>query len=150
VSGTRIHKKPIGESGPVRVTHSGGQTQIDWQKIEYPPEKKEQELALAMSFVAALNAQQNSDWKLVRLDEDNFDFQLETGDEKRYLELPEIVIPGKKRGLPYASGEQAIHSIREDVSCRNYQQGDSDIRQHFLSHSIYSSILLIGDFYQMR
>jgi hypothetical protein len=63
-----------------------------------------------MSFVAALNAQQNSDWKLVQLNEDIFDFQLETGDEKRYLELQEIVIPGKKRGPPYAPEEQVIHS----------------------------------------
>jgi hypothetical protein len=80
------------------------------RKLTGPPEKKEQELALAMLFVAALNAQQNSDWKLVQLNEDIFDFQLETGDEKRYLELQEIVIPGKKRGPPYAPDEQVIHS----------------------------------------
>ena len=42
------------------------------------------------------------------LKEDDFDFELKNAGEERYLELQEIVIPGKKRGPPYAKGEQVI------------------------------------------
>jgi hypothetical protein len=109
MSSKHVHTKPIGESGPVRVSHSAdGQTTIDWQKIEYPPEKKDQELAIATSFVSALNAAQGSEWSVTPLKEDDFDFELKNAGEERYLELQEIVIPGKKRGPPYAKGEQVI------------------------------------------
>jgi hypothetical protein len=103
------HKKPIGESGPVRVTHTAdGETKIEWEKIEYPAEKSGQELAVATAFVDVLNGEQKSDWKVVPLKENDFDFEIQDADEKRYLELQEIVIPGKKRGSPYSPGEQVI------------------------------------------
>src|SRR5665213_107303 len=109
VSSKRVHKKPIGESGPVRVSHSAdGDTTIEWQKIEYPAEKKDQELAIATSFVSAQNAAQGSEWNLNPLKEDDFDFEIKNANNERYLELQEIVIPGKKRGPPYATGEQVI------------------------------------------
>jgi hypothetical protein len=108
-----IHRKPIGESGPVRVTHTAeGETKIEWQKIEYPAEKSAQENAVATAFVGTLNKERTSDWKVTSLAEDNFDFEMQSGDEKRYLELQEIVIPGKKRGPPYAAGEQAIEPAK--------------------------------------
>jgi hypothetical protein len=109
MSSKHVHKKPIGQSGPVRVSHDvDGTTTIEWQKIEYPPEKKDQELAVATSFVSALNATQASEWSLTPLKEDDFDFELNKAGGGRYLELQEVVIPGKKRGPPYAKGEQVI------------------------------------------
>jgi len=109
MSSKHVHTKPIGESGPVSVSHTAdGQTTIEWQKIKYPPEKKDQELAIATSFVCALNVAQVSEWSVAPLKEDDFDFELKNAEEERYLELQEIVIPGKKRGPPYAKGEQVI------------------------------------------
>jgi hypothetical protein len=108
-----LHRKPIGESGPVRVTHTpGGETKIDWQKIEYPAEKPAQEGDVATAFVSSLNNKHNSDWRVTALDENNFDFEMQSGDEKRYLELQETIIPGKKRGPPYAPGEQVIEPAK--------------------------------------
>jgi hypothetical protein len=108
-----VHKKPIGDSGPVRVTHTpGGETKINWQKIEYPAEKSAQESDVATAFVSNLNKRDSSDWKVTALDENNFDFEMQNGDEKRYLELQEIIIPGKKRGSPYAPGEQVIEPAK--------------------------------------
>ena len=107
------HRKPIGESGPVRVTHTAdGETKIEWEKIEYPAEKSDQELAVAAAFVNSLNSEQKSDWKVAPLKENDFDFEIQNSDEKRYLELQEIVIPGKKRGSPYLAGEQVIDSAK--------------------------------------
>jgi hypothetical protein len=108
----RVHSKPIGESGPVQVTHNAGQTTIEWQKIEYPPEKKDQEQAVASSFIETLNASEDPKWALNALAEDDFDFEMSRGDEKRYLELQEVIIPGKKRGPPYAKGEQTIEPAK--------------------------------------
>src|SRR5579863_8137077 len=102
------HKKPIGENGPLRVSQEAGRTKIDWQRIQYSPEKSKQERSIADSFITALNAEQNQDWKLTQLEENDFDFQIEQPREKRYLELQEIIIPGKKHGSPYVTGEQVI------------------------------------------
>jgi hypothetical protein len=44
------------------------------------------------------------------LKEVDFDFALCSEEEKRYLELLEIVIPPPKRGIPYASREQVVQS----------------------------------------
>jgi hypothetical protein len=108
-----VHEKPIGESGPVRVTHSGGgQTAIEWLKLRYPPQKKDQELAIATSFVSTLNASEEEQWKLEELEENDFDFEVSRAVERRYLELQEIIIPGKKRGSPYAGGEQIIQPAK--------------------------------------
>jgi hypothetical protein len=109
----RVHTKPIGESGPVHVTHSAdGQTTIEWRKLEYPPEKKDQEQTIANAFIAFLNAAENPKWGLTALDENDFDFEMSRGDDNRYLELQEVIIPGKKRGPPYAEGEQAIEPAK--------------------------------------
>jgi hypothetical protein len=109
----RVHSKPIGESGPVRVSHSAnGQATIEWQKLEYPPEKKGQEQAIANSFIASLNASEDPKWGLTALDENDFDFEMSRGSDKRYLELQEVIIPGKKRGPPYAEGEQTIEPAK--------------------------------------
>jgi hypothetical protein len=106
----KLHRKPIGEDGPVRIQNADGHVRAEWRKIEHPLEKREQEIGIASAFTEALNANDNSRWSLVSLDEDDFDFELRAGESWRYLELQEIVIPGKKRGSPYASGEQVIHS----------------------------------------
>src|SRR5262249_4917204 len=58
--------------------------------------------------VSTLNSEEGSNWNIVPLNEDNFDFELRQAEEKRYLELQEVVIPGKKRGSPYVKGEQVI------------------------------------------
>ena len=102
------HKKPIGEDGPLRISAPEGQAEMEWRKIEHPPGKREQETATATAFIDALNAEEKSNLKLSQLEEDDFDFEIQSGDEKRYLELQEIIIPGKKRGSPYAPGEQVI------------------------------------------
>jgi hypothetical protein len=109
MTSNRVHSKPIGESGPVLVSHGAdGQTTIEWQKLEYPPEKKDQEQIIANSFISSLNIAEDPKWVLTALTEDDFDFEMSRGDDKRYLELQEIVIPQKKAGPPYAEGEQAI------------------------------------------
>jgi hypothetical protein len=110
MSSTYIHRKPIGESGPVVVGHAAGEPTVKCPKIDYEPEKSAQELAVAKSFVSVLNSERSSDWNVCPLTEDNFDFELVCAAERRYLELQEIVIPGKKRGSPYARGEQVIRS----------------------------------------
>jgi hypothetical protein len=51
-------------------------------------------------------------WSLLQLPEDDFDFELVSPSERRHLELQEIVIPGKKRGLPYAAEQQVIRPQR--------------------------------------
>jgi hypothetical protein len=108
-----VHEKPIGESGAVRVTRSGsGQTTIEWLKLQYPPEKKEQELAIARSFISVFNASAEQQWKLEALEENDFDFEVSQVGERRYLELQEVIIPGKKRGSPYAGGEQVIQPAK--------------------------------------
>ena len=108
-----IHRKPIGEDGPVRVTHTAdGETKIEWKKIEYPAEKPAQEAEIASAFVTIFNQEHNTAWQVTRLAENNFDFEMQSGGEKRYLELREIVIPGKKRGPPYAPGEQVIEPAK--------------------------------------
>src|SRR6516164_8190643 len=102
------HKKPIGEDGPIHVTAAEGKVRAEWRKIEHPPEKQGQELATATSFVDALNGPKDFTWRLRQLAEDDFDFEIESESQKRYLELQEIIIPPKKRGPPYAPGEQVI------------------------------------------
>jgi hypothetical protein len=92
------------------VGHAAGEPTVRWQKIDYEPEKSAQELVIATSFVSVLNSGYGSDWNVRQLTEDNFDFESFCSAERRYLELQEIVIPGKKRGSPYAQGEQVIRS----------------------------------------
>jgi hypothetical protein len=104
----RSHRKPIGEDGPLRISAPDGKTLIDWRKIEHPPEKQEQEFATASSFITALNTVTNSSWKILPLEENDFDFEMQSDNEKRYLELQEVIIPGKKHGPPYTPGEQVI------------------------------------------
>src|SRR5262245_50291371 len=109
VAARHVHRKPIGESGTVRVTRGAdGQTTIEWLKLEYPPEKKDQEEAIARAFTQSMNGTEEPKWELRPLDEDDFDFEISRGADKRYVELQEIVISGKKRGPPYATGEQVI------------------------------------------
>jgi hypothetical protein len=108
VNEERLHKKPIGEDGPVRVSAPNGRTSVEWRKIEQPFEKREQEVAIASAFLQSIISSEQARATLVQLDEDDFDFKVIDNTEERYLELQEIVIPGKKRGSPYASGEQVI------------------------------------------
>lgn len=104
----RVHTKPIGESGPVHVTHSAdGQTTIEWRKLEYPPEKRDQEQAIANSFILSLNALEAPKWELRALHEDDFDFEMSRGNEKRYLELQEVIIP--EEAWPSLRGRRANH-----------------------------------------
>jgi hypothetical protein len=104
----RPHKKPIGEDGPIRVSAPQGKAEIEWRKFEHPPEKHEQETVIATAFVNALNQTEKPPFGLSRLEEDDFDFELQSDDAKRYLELQENLLPGKKRGPPYTAGEQVI------------------------------------------
>jgi hypothetical protein len=46
------------------------------------------------------------------LAENDFDFEIHSDEQKRYLELQEIIIPGKKRGSPYTPGEQVINPAK--------------------------------------
>jgi hypothetical protein len=108
----RVHRKPIGEDGAVRCTNVGGPPKVSWQKIKYPPEKRDQEISIASAFVSALNIANSSTWELSPLTENDFDFEIISPGEKRYLELQEIVIPPKKRGSPYEDREQVIRSQR--------------------------------------
>jgi hypothetical protein len=105
----RIHEKPSGELGAVRVTNNGGTPLVEFRRFGFPQEKKAQEALIANLFVSSLNAGSLGQWTLQQLDENDFDFELRCADEKRYLELQELVIPPKKRGPPYADREQVIH-----------------------------------------
>jgi len=106
----RLHKKPIGETGKVRVTHSKGEPIVTWEPIRFPTGKAEQELVVASTFAKELSTNEGTDWIVEQLNENNFDFALRSSTESRYLELQEIIIPPPKRGTPYASREQVIQS----------------------------------------
>ena len=110
MSGKRIHKKPIGDSGPVHVTHIDGKPVVTWRRIDYPAEKTAQETVIANLFVRALNAKEAANWSVERLVEDDFDFNMSAEGESRYLELQEIIIPPKRRGSPYVDRDQVIIS----------------------------------------
>jgi hypothetical protein len=105
-------QKPIGETGPVRVTHSKSDPLVTWEKIRFPSDKAAQEMLVASAFVEALNAKEGTTWSINRLEENDFDFDLRQGEEQRYLELQEIIIPPAKRGTPYSSREQVIVSAK--------------------------------------
>ena len=68
--------------------------------------------AIATTFIQSINGVEGPKWELRTLDEDDFDFEISCGEDKRYLELQEIIIPGKKRGPPYAKGEQVIEPAK--------------------------------------
>jgi hypothetical protein len=104
------HRKPIGETGPIRVTHTEGDPLVTWLKIRFPTDKAAQELLIALTFAKELNASEGTNWTVEQLREDDFDFVLHSTEERRYLELQEIIIPPAKRGSPYFSREQVIHS----------------------------------------
>jgi hypothetical protein len=109
---SRPHVKPIGEAGPIRVTHSDGDPIVTWERIRFPAQKSAQEMAIASAFAKQLSSDQLIEWTVDQLGEDDFDFRLISDGDKRYLELQEIVIPPPKRGRPYASREQIVQSKR--------------------------------------
>ena len=104
------HKRPIGESGPIRVTHSGDDPLVTWLRIRFPSDKAAQEMMIASAFAKELSAKEGVEWSVDQLREYDLDFLLRSKTEQRYLELQEIIIPPPKRGLPYASREQVIKS----------------------------------------
>ena len=108
----RIHKKPIGETGKIRVTHSMGDPIVTWDALRFPEGKPAQELVVASAFAKQLSTNSGTSWIVEQLDERDFDFALSSIEGRRYLELQEIVIPAPKRGTPYASREQVVHSKR--------------------------------------
>jgi hypothetical protein len=110
VSDKRIHKKPVGDSGPVQVRNVDGNPVVTWNRIDYPAEKRAQEMLITSLFLEALNAKEMTNWSAEQLAEDDFDFIVGDGSEKRYLELQEIVILPKKRGSPYVERDQVIIS----------------------------------------
>ncbi len=113
MSDKRIHKKPVGDSGPVQVMNVDGNPVVTWKRIDYPAEKSAQEMVIARLFVGTLNATEMTNWSVKQLAEDDFDFIMsDRTKEERYLELQEIVIPPKKRGSPYVERDQVIISRR--------------------------------------
>jgi hypothetical protein len=103
-------KKPIGQTGKIRATHSEGNPIVTWELIDFPAEKQEQELVIASAFVKQLTSSLGTCWTIQRLRENDFDFLLHSATESRYLELQEIVIPSTKKETPYASRDQAVRS----------------------------------------
>lgn len=106
----RRHEKPIGETGRIRAAHSRGEPIVTWEPIQFPAEKREQELVIASAFANQLSLNDGVNWTADQLHENDFDFHLHSNTESRYLELLELVIPSPKRGKPYASREQVIQS----------------------------------------
>lgn len=104
------HRKPIGETGPLRVENSAGSPLVSWEKIKFPEDKATQEMLIASAFLKELNAIEPTPWQIRQLDENDFDFEITNGTETKYLELQEIIIPPAKRGTPYASKDQLIES----------------------------------------
>ena len=104
------HCKPIGDTGPIYVTHVEGDPLVTWLKIRFPADKAAQEMLIASIFVKELNAKEGTNWGVEQLNENDFDFALRCGQESKYLELQEIIIPPPKRGSPYAGREQVIRS----------------------------------------
>jgi hypothetical protein len=103
-------KKPIGQTGKIRTTHSKGDPIITWEPIDFPADKQAQELVIASAFVKQLNSNIGTCWTVQQLGENNFDFLLRSATDSRYLELQEIVIPSPKKGIPYASRDQVVQS----------------------------------------
>lgn len=92
------------------MTHSGGDPIVAWQPIRFPTDKPRQELAIASAFAKQLSTNESTSWIVEQLNENDFDFVLRSSAESRYLELQEIIIPPPKRGIPYVSREQVVHS----------------------------------------
>jgi hypothetical protein len=107
-----VHRKPIGENGPIRVACTNGGPVLTWEKVAYPGQKVAQEAMIADAFLRKLNAIEGEQWALKQLPEADFDFTIYQGSDERYLELQEIVIPPKKRGSPYADREQVVQSVK--------------------------------------
>ena len=107
----RPHKKPIGDLGPIHVTNVAGDPLVEWKKIALPVEKQEQELLIARAFCEVLN-ELELNWSIEPLTENDFDCLMKREGEERYLELQEIVIPGRKRGSPYVDREQVVYSAK--------------------------------------
>jgi hypothetical protein len=106
----RRHKKPIGQTGRIRTTHSRGDPIITWEPIEFPAEKQAQELMIASAFAKQLSSNVGTCWTVQQLTENDFDFLLRSSTDSRYLELQEIIIPPSKKGIPYASRDQVVQS----------------------------------------
>ncbi len=106
------HNKPTGDIGQIRITNSAGSPLVTWEKIRLPNDKAAQETLIATAFVKQLNADQNSNWGLKQLKEDDFDFVIRDGAKSTFLELLELVIPPAKKGPPYASKEQVIRTCK--------------------------------------
>jgi hypothetical protein len=50
------HNKPVGEAGPIRVTHKERSPIVERRKITLPLEKAAQKREIAQAFIKALNA----------------------------------------------------------------------------------------------
>jgi hypothetical protein len=111
------HKKPIGEDGPIRVSAPQGQAEIEWRKIEHPPEKRGQETAIATAFIDALNDAEKSAFRLSHLEEDDFDFEVHSDDAKRYLELQ-----GKFILIKMGTAGSHAQSLRSYCSKRDFSR----------------------------
>jgi hypothetical protein len=100
-------KKPIGDAGPLHI-QGGAPPTVSCQKIKFPEKKEDQEKFIAETFVRQHAAGAN--YALKQLPQDDFYFNLEIGGNSSYLELMEMMFPGKKRGPPYADNEQKVQS----------------------------------------
>jgi len=79
---------------------------------EVDPWRTARLMAEQIGLYAEANASPEVHWLIEPLHEKDFDFSMTRLGEERYLELQEIAIPPKKRGLPYRDREQVVNSSK--------------------------------------
>ncbi|MCC7227811.1 MAG: hypothetical protein IT507_14100 [Burkholderiaceae bacterium] len=90
----KIHKKPVGTIGPIRLCAAGA----EFHKVRFPDTKDEIEALIVQAFASEImpdglmitNVDQNA--------ENDFDFFLKTTDGNKYLELIEVAPLENLRG----------------------------------------------------
>ncbi|MCH7865456.1 MAG: hypothetical protein IIC56_09630 [Proteobacteria bacterium] len=101
-------KKPKGEQGPIALSSE----KVEWQKLSLPEYKEELEEFIANAFVRAANSDVKKHDILTepkRNKENDFDFDVQTTDGPKYLELMEFApLEKSKGGFESASGAYRV------------------------------------------
>src|ERR1700760_3060864 len=100
-----MHKKPMGDIGPLVASAGDHQYDLHWDRIGFPQDKVGQEQYVAYLFLEALQRQGEGAIGIEKLPECDHDALLQTGDGNVELQLMEIVLR-RRRGSPYRSASR--------------------------------------------
>lgn len=114
-------KKPTGHAGPIKASPIS--VEVEWEKIQFPSTKDEQEKYIAERFIQQANKQRSERFRFKNLRQNaqaDLDFTVEVAEGDIYLELLEIA-PLQQGGYetalsshkPYDMAEWIIKQIRK-------------------------------------